>query len=77
MAIGLYVTYMSNVEDIYIVHITPSAQWKKVYVDIGSQITQYPEGTPYQVYFASYLSSESQSAYGAIDDLRLVQKNSK
>jgi hypothetical protein len=74
LLVGLYVLYMGSVEDVDIVYVTPSDNWKKIYVDIGSNISRYTEGTTYSVYLSSYHeANDSLTTFGFIDDIRLVQ----
>jgi hypothetical protein len=74
LLVGLYVLYMGSIENVDIVYVTPSKNWKKIYVDIGSYISRYTEGTTYSVYLSSTVTTDSISTYGFIDDIRLVQK---
>ncbi len=57
-----------------LVTINPSSEWKKIYIDLFSELAHFSAGTQYRLFFYSLLSTTDTTANIFIDNIKIVQK---
>jgi hypothetical protein len=67
------ITYLpGEVKETAIIILYPKANWNKIYIDLGSDISTYPNALEHQIAIACYNLKGSQSSVTYLDNLKII-----
>lgn len=73
MVIGMYVNQPGSVEKFPVITLNPTTTWNKIYIELGLQVSTYPNATGYKIFFAGIKDpSISGTAKFYLDNIKLV-----
>lgn len=79
MTVGMYVNQPGSVEQFPVITLFPTdvingeRQWNKIYIELGFQVSSYPDATGYKIFFAGIKDpSISGTAAFYLDNIKLV-----
>ncbi|MBS4057152.1 MAG: hypothetical protein KKD74_06540 [Bacteroidetes bacterium] len=73
--VGLFVKNSNTILTLPLVIMNKTTGWKKIYINLGPTITDYPNAQYIKVYFDSDLGTEATDAQYFIDNLKIVYRN--
>jgi len=74
LSVGLLIRDAYEVTEVDLVILNHSDEWKKIYINLGSNLSLHPQAIDYKVYFKSGLQEGSNEAKVFIDNLKIVHR---
>jgi len=72
--VGLLIRDKYEVVEKELVILSQSDEWKKIYINLGSNLSLYPQAYDYKVIFRAGLGDEEESGITLIDNIKVVFK---
>ncbi|HNQ12060.1 MAG TPA: hypothetical protein PKM16_02565 [Bacteroidia bacterium] len=72
--VGIFANHLTFVEQRSILSLNPSDTWKKVYVEMGSFISSYPNAQNFKIYFGAVLNSGLINSEIYLDNIKIVHQ---
>jgi len=72
--VGLLIRDQNSVPEKDLVILNHSNEWKKIYINLGSNLSLYPQAIDYKVIFRAGLESGTSNAKILIDNVKIVYK---
>lgn len=72
--VGMFATISGQVLDIPLVVVNTSESWKKIYVNLGPNVTAYPSASSFKIYFESSIGEDEQARY-YLDNIKLIYRS--
>lgn len=70
--VGIFANHLTFVEQRAIVSINPSDTWKKIYIELGSSVSSYPNAQSFKIYFGALLNTGLMNAEIYLDNIKIV-----
>ncbi len=74
LQVGLLIRDQNSVPEKDLVILNHTDEWKKIYINLGSNLSLYPQAIDYKVIFRAGLESGNSSAKILIDNVKIVYK---
>lgn len=74
LVVGLLIRDEYEVVSVDLIILNHTDEWKKIYINLGANLSLHPKALDYKLIFKSGLESESTSAKVYIDNLKIVHR---
>ncbi len=74
LVVGLLIRDAYEVKSVDLVILNHSSIWKKIYINLGSNLSLYPKAIDYKVILKSGLESDRTSSQVLIDNFKIIQR---
>ena len=74
LQVGLLIRDQYGLEQKDLIILNHSSEWKKIYINLGSNLSLFPSAVDYKVWFRSGLESDLSSARILIDNIKVVYR---
>ena len=74
ITVGLLIRNNYEIVEKDLVILNHSSSWKKIYINLGSNLSLHPQALDYKIIFRSGLESENSSASILIDNIKIVHR---
>lgn len=74
LTVGLLIRDNHEIVEKALVILNHSDKWKKIYINLGSNLSLHPQALDYKIIFRSGLESENSSAKILIDNIKIVHR---
>ncbi len=74
LLVGMFATEYGSVTDMPLVYINTSDTWKKIYINLGPNISEHTVAYDFKVYFSATLGSDQEQAKIFLDNLKLIYR---
>ncbi|MDP3445941.1 MAG: hypothetical protein Q8T08_24030 [Ignavibacteria bacterium] len=72
--IGMFAKESGTIINIPLIVVNPSDTWKKIYINLGPNITEHNTASEFKVYFESELGTDAQARF-LFDNIKLLYRN--